>query len=72
VLATRLGAVPEVVAHGRGGIVVDTIDEMAPCLPQLLALDADGVRAVAEERFSATRMVADYERAYERLLADNV
>ena len=39
VLATRLGAVPEVVEHGRGGLVVDTIDEMAACIPQMLALD---------------------------------
>jgi len=69
VLATRLGAVPEVVEHGRGGLVVDTIDEMAGLVPQLLELDPDGVRAVAEESFSAKRMVADYERAYELLLA---
>jgi hypothetical protein len=44
---------------------------MAACIPQLLALDPAGVRAVADERFSATRMVADYERAYERLLAES-
>ena len=71
VLATRLGAVPEVVEHGRGGLVVDTIDEMAACIPQMLTLDPEDVRAVAEERFSARRMVQDYERAYERLLAES-
>jgi glycosyltransferase involved in cell wall biosynthesis len=70
VLATRLGAVPEVVEHGRSGLVVDTINEMAACIPALLALDPVGVRAVAEERFSATRMVDAYEQAYERLLAE--
>jgi glycosyltransferase involved in cell wall biosynthesis len=71
VLATRLGAVPEVVEHGRSGLVVDTITEMAACIPALLALDPVDVRAVAEERFSATRMVDAYERAYERLLAEH-
>ena len=39
VLATRLGAVPEVVEHGRGGLVVDTIEEMAACMPRMLELD---------------------------------
>jgi glycosyltransferase involved in cell wall biosynthesis len=70
VLATRLGAVPEVVEHGRSGMVVDTIEEMAGCIPQMLELDPAEVRAVADESFSAARMVADYERAYERLVAE--
>jgi glycosyltransferase involved in cell wall biosynthesis len=70
VLATRLGAVPEVVEHGRSGLVVDTIDEMAACIPELLALDPLEVRAVADESFSAKRMVDDYERAYALLLAE--
>jgi hypothetical protein len=60
-----------VVDHGRSGLVVDTIDEMAACIPAVLALDPVDVRAVAEERFSATRMVDDYERAYRRLLAES-
>jgi hypothetical protein len=37
----------------------------------MLTLDPEDVRAVAEERFSARRMVQDYERAYERLLAES-
>jgi glycosyltransferase involved in cell wall biosynthesis len=70
VLATRLGAVPEVVEHGRSGLIVDTIDEMAACIPRMLALDPAQARAVAEESFSAARMVTDYERAYVRLLSE--
>jgi hypothetical protein len=59
-----------VVEHGRGGLVVDTIDEMAACIPRILALDPLDVRAVADESFSARRMVLDYEQAYERLTAE--
>ena len=70
VVATRFGAVPEVIEQGRSGVVVDTIDEMAACIPELLALDPLEVRASADERFSAERMVNDYERAYARLLAE--
>jgi glycosyltransferase involved in cell wall biosynthesis len=68
VLATAMGAVPEVVEQGRGGIVADTVDELAGRVAEAAALDRAGVRAVAEERFSAERMVTEYELAYERLI----
>jgi glycosyltransferase involved in cell wall biosynthesis len=69
VLATGLGAVPEVVEQRRGGIVADTVDELIPLIQEAAALDRREVRAVVEERFSAARMVIEYEEAYERLIA---
>jgi glycosyltransferase involved in cell wall biosynthesis len=69
VLATRLGAVPEVVEQRRGGIVADTVDELIPQVEAAAALDRVQVRAVVEEKFSAERMVSEYEEAYERLIA---
>ncbi|MGZ4430221.1 MAG: glycosyltransferase family 4 protein [Gaiellales bacterium] len=68
VLATRLGAVPEVIEDGRSGIIVDSPAELAARLGDAIALDPRQVRASAEERFSASRMVADYEEAYRLLL----
>jgi glycosyltransferase involved in cell wall biosynthesis len=67
VLATRNGAVPEVIEPGRSGVIVDTPAEMVAALPAVLALDPPEVRASAVERFSAERMVDDYVSAYERL-----
>jgi len=64
VIATRWGAVPEVIDDGRTGIVVDDYREMAGALERADALDPLECRRYVEERFSARRMVADYEAAY--------
>ena len=64
VLATRWGAVPEVIAHGRTGIIVDEHTEMPAALAEADRLDPLECRRYVEERFSAARMVADYEAAF--------
>ena len=69
VLATALGAVPEVVEQRRGGIVADTVEELIPFVNEAAALDRREVRAVVEEKFSAERMVTEYEEAYRSLIA---
>jgi glycosyltransferase involved in cell wall biosynthesis len=69
VLATALGSVPEVVADGRSGITAPSVDELILRVADAARLDRRGVRAVAEERFSSARMVADYEAAYTALLS---
>ena len=68
-IATRFGAVPEVIEQGRSGVIVDRPDQLAGAVEQVAALDPREVRASAEERFSAQRMVADYVAAYQRMLA---
>jgi glycosyltransferase involved in cell wall biosynthesis len=65
VIATRCGSVPEVIEHGRTGIVVDDYAEMADALAAADALDVHELRRAAEERFSKERMVAHYLRIYE-------
>jgi glycosyltransferase involved in cell wall biosynthesis len=69
VIATRWGAVPEVVEHGRSGIIVDDYREMVHAVSEADRLEPLECRRYAEERFSAARMVADYERVYERVVA---
>jgi glycosyltransferase involved in cell wall biosynthesis len=64
VIATNRGAVPEVIEHGRSGIVVESYREMAAALEQADAIDPLECRRYVEERFSPERMVADYVRAY--------
>ena len=68
VIATRRGAVSEVVAEGRSGIVVDTFAEMATALADADRLDPADCRAWVVEHFSAERMTRDYVAAYERQL----
>jgi glycosyltransferase involved in cell wall biosynthesis len=66
VLATRWGAVPEVIVEeGRGGIVVDDYREMPARLEEADNMDPYECRAYVEERFSRERMVSDYMDAYQ-------
>jgi glycosyltransferase involved in cell wall biosynthesis len=64
VIATRWGAVPEVIEHGRSGIIVDDYREMAAALDDAAELDPWECRRYVEERFAPERMVADYVAAY--------
>lgn len=68
VIATRRGAVPEVIDDGRTGIIVDDYHEMAAAIERADALDPLVCRSYVEERFSAERMVRDYEEAYRAAL----
>ena len=64
VIATRHGAVPEVMEHGRGGLIVDHYREMAAALDEADELDPLECRRYVEERFAPERMVGDYVDAY--------
>jgi glycosyltransferase involved in cell wall biosynthesis len=69
VIATRWGAVPEVIEHGRSGIIVDDYRDMAGAIAAADALEPMDLRAAAEERFSRERMVDDYVRAFDSAIA---
>ena len=69
VIATRWGAVPEVIEHGRSGIVVDHYTEMSAALAAADELDPFELRRYVEEEFSPQRMVRDYVDAYEAAIA---
>ena len=68
VIATRYGAVPEVIDEGQGGVIVDNYREMPAALEQADAIDPLECRRFAEERFAPERMVGDYLRAYREAL----
>ena len=68
VIATRFGAVPEVIDDGVTGVIVPTWREMGDALERADAIDALAQRRAVEERFSPARMVADYVAAYEKTI----
>jgi glycosyltransferase involved in cell wall biosynthesis len=68
VIATRHGAVPEVIEDGRSGIIVDDYRLMAAALEEADALDPLVCRQYVEERFAPERMVADYVAAYRTMI----
>ncbi len=71
VVATRRGSVPEVVDDGRTGFLVDPDDRVGgsvAAVDRLATLSPADCRAAVEQRFSASRMVAAYDRLFERLV----
>ena len=68
VIATRWGAVPEVIEHGRTGLIVDDWSHMTAALEAADELDPADMRREVEQRFTPERMVADYVAAYESVL----
>jgi glycosyltransferase involved in cell wall biosynthesis len=70
VVATRWGSVPEVVEHGRSGMIVDELTEFPAAIEAAAHLDRADVRRAAEERFGPDTMVAAYVQAFVAALAE--
>ena len=67
VLATALGAVPEIVEPGVTGYHAPSAAALRDWIPAALGLDRARVRARAVERFDFARMVDEHEALYGRL-----
>ena len=70
VIATPMGAVPEIVDHGVTGFVCSSEPDLADALSRAARLDRNACRRVVAERFSAARMVAKHVSLYESVAAD--
>ncbi len=66
VIAFRVGALPEIVEHGRTGFLVEDAREMAEAIGRLEELDPAECRRAAEQRFSASTMTGRYVALYEK------
>ena len=69
VIGCAAGSVPEVVDAGVTGCHGATVEMMHELVPRALALDRAVVRKCAQERFGYERMVDEYLRLYESLIA---
>jgi glycosyltransferase involved in cell wall biosynthesis len=69
VIARRRGAVPEVVDDGVTGLIVDDVPGAIAAVQRARGLDRRAIRTRAAARFSRDRMVDDYLRVYEVVLA---
>ena len=65
VLATRRGALPEIVTPASGAMG-DTLEELVALRRSLDALDPEAVRANVLERFTHVRMATDYVGLYRK------
>jgi glycosyltransferase involved in cell wall biosynthesis len=67
VIALRCGSVPEVVNHGRSGLIVDTLEQAIDAVAAVETLDRQKVRETFEKRFTVERMAQDYLAIYHGL-----
>lgn len=68
VVATRMGAVPEIVADGRTGTVAGDFDDLVAGLRYVDDLDREECRSSAERHFTMERMAREHEAFYRRVL----
>ncbi|HEX7085839.1 MAG TPA: glycosyltransferase family 4 protein [Vicinamibacterales bacterium] len=68
VIAWRCGSVPELVDHGRGGFIVESMDDAVAAVHEAAHLDRAVCRRAFERRFTSTRMARDYELVYRRVM----
>jgi glycosyltransferase involved in cell wall biosynthesis len=67
VLATKLGAAPEIVELGVTGFTASSWRGLAECVPAAAALDRATVRRVARRRFDIELMIDRHEALYRQI-----
>jgi glycosyltransferase involved in cell wall biosynthesis len=70
VVATAIGAVPELVEDGVTGYLAPSWEQLAPLVPKAVELDRATVMARTRERFDVKLMVDRHEALYRRLAAE--
>jgi glycosyltransferase involved in cell wall biosynthesis len=68
-IATRFGALPEIIVDGETGFVVDSLDEAVAAVGKLDQISPSACRRNAEQRFTAAHMAKGYEAVYRSLTA---
>jgi glycosyltransferase involved in cell wall biosynthesis len=71
VIGMAMGSVPEVIAHGKSGLICHSLQEMIDAIPQAMTLNRQTCRDYVLNRFSVKTMVDEYERAYQMALLGN-
>lgn len=67
VIAWHSGALPEIVADGRTGYLVSSVEEMASAIRRIDSISPAECRREAQQRFCSERMIADYFSLYRRV-----
>jgi glycosyltransferase involved in cell wall biosynthesis len=70
VIARPVGALPEIIRHGRDGFLGADAEAMAATVEGVADLDRATIRREVIERFSAPRMADAYEELYANLLSE--
>lgn len=68
VIGMGLGAVPEVIAHGKTGFVCHSLEKMIEAIPAAIKLDRQDCRNYVINHFSVESMTDEYEKAFQMVL----
>jgi glycosyltransferase involved in cell wall biosynthesis len=68
VIAFRRGALPEIVADGETGFLVDSVEEMANAITRVGEIRPEGCRTHVVARYPQGKMLDGYERLYEEVM----
>jgi glycosyltransferase involved in cell wall biosynthesis len=68
VIAFRRGALPEIVADGETGFLVDSAEEMALAIARAPEIQPEACRAHVASRYPQAKMLDGYERLYEEVM----
>jgi len=71
VIAYPRGSMPEIIRHGEGGLLVETVEEAVAAVHACAAFDRALVRSSVETRFDADRMVDEYLAVYHQVVTDH-
>lgn len=69
VIALDRGSAREVIQDGKTGFVVKNIRGMIKAIKKIGEIKREDCRALVEKRFTTERMVSDYEKIYQEILA---
>ena len=72
VIARTRGSIPEVVAHGRTGFVIETLEEAEAAFKKVSAISRETCRSWVEQHFAQELMVEQYQRVYQMVLGNTV
>jgi glycosyltransferase involved in cell wall biosynthesis len=70
VIGLRRGSIPEVVADGKTGYVVDSLAEMAAAVEKIGTIKPADCHHHVEQHFSVSHMVNDYIHTFQQILRD--
>ncbi len=71
VIATRFGALPEIIVDGETGFVVDSIDHAVSCVEKLDQINPNNCRRNVESRFTDNVMGTGYANAYQAAITQH-
>jgi glycosyltransferase involved in cell wall biosynthesis len=71
VIAFRNGSVPEIIQHGRNGVIVDDLGQAVKAAKNISLIDRHECRTCFEESFTSKRMAEDYVNVYRQMIGLN-